>query len=98
MTAIIKRPGQPAFTRQIENTLSDFQQLVGGHIETVYLPGRIIMIVNEEGKLMNLKPNFRMGNDLIVGPAVFLSSDGEEFPGLSERQENYIWRVMSCVL
>ena len=98
MTAIIKRPGQPAFTRQIENTLSDFQQLVGGHIETVYLPGKIIMIVNEESKLMNMKPNFRLGNDLIVGTAVFVSADGEEFAGLSERQENYIWRMMSCVL
>ena len=98
MTAIIKNPGQPAFTRQIENTLTAFQQLVGGYIQTINLPGRIIMIVNEEGKLMNLKPNFRFGNDLIVGTAVFVSADGEEFVGLSERQENYIWRMMSCVL
>ena len=47
---------------------------------------------------MNLKPTFRFGNDLIVGTAVFVSADGEEFAGLSERQENYIWRMMSCVL
>ena len=98
MTAIIKCPGQPAFIRQIENTLTAFQQLVGGYIEIVYLPGKIIMVINEEGKLMNMKPNFRLGNDLIVGTAVFVSADGEEFAGLSERQENYIWRMMSCVL
>lgn len=98
MTAIIKRPGQPAFIRQIDNELSALQDLVGGYIQTVYLPHGVIMIVNEEGKLMGLKPNFRFGNDLIVGTAVFVSADGEEFAGLSERQENYIWRMMSCVL
>ena len=32
MTAIIKRPGQPAFTREIENTLKALQDLVDGHI------------------------------------------------------------------
>lgn len=98
MTAIIKNPGQPAFTRQIDNELSALQDLVGGYIQTVYLPHGVIMIVNEEGKLMNLKPNFRLEHDLIVGTAVFVSADGEEFTGLSERQENYIWRMMSCVL
>lgn len=98
MTAIIKNPGQPAFIRQIDNELSALQDLVGGYIQTINLPGRIIMIVNEEGKLMGLKPNFRLEHDLIVGTAVFVSADGEEFAGLSERQENYIWRMMSCVL
>ena len=98
MTAIIKNPGQPAFIRQIDNELSALQDLVGGYIQTINLPGKIIMIVNEESKLMNMKPNFRFGNDLIVGTAVFVSADGEEFAGLSEQQENYIWRMMSCVL
>lgn len=98
MTAIIKNPGQPAFTRQINNELSALQDLVGGYIQTVYLPHGVIMIVNEEGKLMGLKPNFRLEHDLIVGTVVFVSADGEEFTGLSERQENYIWRMMSCVL
>ena len=98
MTAIIKNPGQPAFIRQIDNELSALQDLVGGYIQTVYLPHGVIMIVNEEGKLMGLKPNFQLEHDLIVGTAVFVSADGEEFAGLSERQENYIWRMMSCVL
>lgn len=98
MTAIIKNPGQPAFIRQIDNELSALQDLVGGYIQTVYLPHGVIMIVNEEGKLMGLKPNFRLEHDLIVGTAVFVSADGEEFTGLSEQQENYIWRMMSCVL
>lgn len=98
MTAIIKRPGQPAFTREIENTLKALQDLVDGHIETVLLPGRICMIVNDAGKLLDFPPNFRLGNDLIVGTAVFVGVSGEEFCGLSLMQENYVWRMMSCVL
>ena len=94
MTAIIKNPGQSAFTRQVENTLAAFQQLVGGHIEAVYLPDQIIMIVNEEGKLIGLPPNFRLNYDTIVGTAVFVSADGEEVTGLSEQQENYIRRML----
>lgn len=98
MTAIIKRPGQPAFTREIENKLKAFQDLVGGHIETVLLPGGVCMIVNDAGKLLDFPPNFRLGNDLIVGTAVFVGVSGEEFCGLSLMQENYVWRMMSCVL
>ena len=98
MTAIIKRPGQPAFTREIENTLKAFQALVDGHIEPVWMPGGICMIVNEDGKWLELKPNFRLGNDLIVGTAVFVGVSGEEFCGLSVAQENYVWRMMSCVI
>lgn len=52
------------------------------------------MIVNEEGKLIGLPPNFRLNYDTIVGTAVFVSADGEEFAGLSEQQENYIRRML----
>ena len=98
MTAIIKPPGRPAFTREVENTLKAFQQLVGGHIEPVWLTGGVCLIVNEDGKWLGLKPNFRLGNDLIVGTAVFVGVSGEEFCGLSAAQENYVWRMMSCVI
>ncbi len=95
MTAIIKRPGQPAFRRTIDNDLETLQDLVGGYIETVTLPGRIVMIVNREGKLLGLAPNFRTDHDLIRGTAVFVSAAGEDFGNLNMAQKNYIWRAMS---
>ena len=98
MTAIIKSPGRPAFTREIENSLKTLQDLVGGYIEPVRLPGGICMIVNEEGKLLGLKPNFRLEHDLIVGTVVFVATSGEDFCGLSVSQENFIWRMMSWVV
>ena len=98
MTAIIKRPGQPAFSKEVENSLQSLQKLVGGYIETVSLPRGICMIVNEEGKVHRLQPNFRLEHDLIVETDVFVGVSGEEFCGLSVAQENYVWRMMSCVM
>ena len=98
MTAIIKRPGQPAVSQEVENSLKALQNLVGGYIETVSLPHGICMIVNEEGKLQGLQPNFRLDHDLIVGTAVFVGVSGEDFCSLSVVQENTVWRMMSWVL
>lgn len=98
MTAIIKRPGQPAFRREIDNTLESLQELVDGYIETVNLPGGIVMIVNEEGKILHLPINFHLNCDLIRGTAVFVSVNGEDFCSLNQAQENAVWREMSHVL
>lgn len=81
---IIKRPGEKhGHLASIKNTLENFQKIVGGYIEAVpYWPDTVI-IVNEEGKLKGLKPNFYMGafpyGDLIVGTAIVCGVDGEEF-------------------
>lgn len=98
MTAIIKRPGRPAFRREIDNTLEALQELVGGYIETVSLPGGIVMIVNEEGKILRLPINFHLNCDLIRGTAVFVSVNGEDFCSLNQAQENAVWRAMSYVI
>lgn len=94
MTAIIKRPGQPAVIQEVENSLKALQELVDGYIEPVWLPGGICMIVNEEGKLLGLEPNFPLERDLIVGAAVFVGVDGDQFCGLSLAQQEYIGRMM----
>ena len=91
MTAIIKHPGQPAVSQEVENSLKALQNLVGGYIETVSLP-------HGEGKLQGLQPNFRLDHDLIVGTAVFVGVSGEDFCSLSVVQENTVWRMMSWVL
>lgn len=94
MTAIIKPPGQPTVIQEVENSLKALQELVGGYIEPVCLPGGICMIVNEEGKLLGLEPNFPLERDLIVGTAVFVGVDGDQFCGLSPAQQEYIRRMM----
>lgn len=61
--------------------LKELQEFVGGYIEVVPLGNGKIMVVNEEGRLLNLPPNWavttRYGlSDLIVGNAL-VCEDGE---------------------
>ena len=81
--------------------LKELQALVGGYIETVptVLADNwtreedvgVIMLVNEEGKLMGLPPNraatvmIQSLSDIIVGTAVLMGRRGKELIGLSER-------------
>ena len=78
----------------IENTLEALQAAVDGYIETVRLvPGRAVMIVNEEGLLRGMTPNpiaSAVANTQIVGPAVVVGVDGEDFTDIPEDVERCI--------
>lgn len=82
--AIIKRPDEKyGHVTNISCTLKNLQKTVEGPIETVPLVGGNVLIVNEEGKLRGLERNFIMGlppfHDIIVGTAILVGTDGEEF-------------------
>lgn len=69
----------------IENTLANLQEFVGGYIEVSYAIEGVIMILNEEGKFQNLKPNFILSSyDMIVGDVLFIGNAGEEFGSISD--------------
>lgn len=87
MKAIIKEVGQSPRVEDIKNDLATLQGLVGGYIECVTVGKGIILVVNEEGKLDGLPVNFPLGNDFIVGTAVFVADgfDGD-FTDLSDEQ------------
>lgn len=81
---IIKNSNEKCFITEIEQDLKSLQNAVGGYIEAPYVPvlteNGITMFINEEGKLLNLKPSIAiMSNgefiDVIAGSAVFTSSD-----------------------
>jgi hypothetical protein len=61
-------------------TLSEMQACVGGYIELIHLKDGVILVVNEEGKLNNLKPNIiatelaGLTDDYIVGDVLLISS------------------------
>ena len=80
---LVKEPGKLSEVREIENTLEAFQTIVGGHIEALRIRDDLCCYVNEDGKLLNMRPNFIIGRqyvskvDIIVGPAVFFRSDDE---------------------
>lgn len=84
----IKIKGRTVSEVEIENTLEALQAAVDGYIETVTLiPGKAVMIVNEEGLLRNLPPNpaaSMISNTKIVGTAIIVGVDGEEFTDVPE--------------
>lgn len=78
----------------IENTLEALQHSVDGYIETVTLiPGKAVMIVNEEGLLRGMTPNpaaSMIAGTKIVGPALIVGVDGDEFTDIPADIEHTI--------
>lgn len=81
ISAIIIEPGKDPRIEKIHNELHALQRLVDGYIEVCPLAEDMVMIINEEGKLRGLPRNFWMEviGDYIVGTAVFVGVDGDEF-------------------
>jgi len=68
----------------VENSLTNLQEFVGGYIELAYVEG-VMMIINEEGKLQNLKPNFILSSwDVVVGNVLFTGNANENFASISD--------------
>jgi len=96
---VFKKPGKTPIGIEIENTLEKLQELVEGYIEIIRAndDGSILMIVNEEGRIHNLKPNIWVGNTNIVGNVVFVQngSDGE-FHSLTDDMVKTIIKMLSA--
>ncbi len=79
----IKFKGRIIEEIEIDNTLEALQSAVDGNIEAVTLiPGKAVMIVNEEGLLRGMAPNpaaSMIARTKIVGPALIVGVDGDEF-------------------
>lgn len=93
MKILIKEVGKPFRAESVDkvtlNDLSWLQKKVGGFIECVHpFPDRKIMLIcNEEGKMIGLYPNLFIAGDVIAGDVIFCSYDEEgESIGLTEEQ------------
>jgi len=75
---ITKRVGQKCTVEEIENSLRSLQQIVGGYIEILRMDFNpaLILICNEEGKLLNLEPTLDLGYDVICGNYLIAKDDG----------------------
>lgn len=84
MRVLLKQPGLPAEVIDVPNELHALQDLVNGHIETIKVTRRSYCIVNEEGLLRHMLPNFWLYGELIVGPAVFVGVKGDGFRDITD--------------
>ncbi len=88
---LVVEPGKAPRPAKVEDTLEAFQQIVGGPIEAgCYLPQRVMLVCNSEGKNMGLPPN-RVNpadsGDTITGTFLLCSFEGEHFASLTAAQQ-----------
>ena len=83
----------------IENKLEELQEQVEGYIECVTLiPDKLVMVVNEEGLIRELPYNMSasiIARRNIVGNALIVCSDGEEFTDISKE---YVKEITDKIL
>ena len=97
MKIVVKKVGQKPEVKEIQGTLEEYQEIVGGCIECFPVFDDILCVCNEEGKLLGLHSNFVLNRDLIVGDVFFCSAGEEDFEGLDDCQVNFIMSVMTAI-
>ena len=96
MRVLMIEPMKEPYVVDIGNDLKSMQDVVGGLIEVINLEDDIVMVDNEEGKLIGLEGNRRVGRDIIAGTFFLCGSNDEgEFISLTEEQIDKIGRA-SC--
>ncbi len=77
--AIGKLPGHPPFEVFIPNDLRALQTFVRGYIETVTVASDLVVICNEEGRLLGLQPNCSVAGVDFCGPVLLVGIANYEF-------------------
>lgn len=93
--AIVKRVDEPiGHVTAISNSLRNLQKTVGGYIETVtfFYEGKpVVVICNEEGRLLGLPYNCTIGGVDFCGDIIAVGVDGDEFTDLPESISRKTW-------
>jgi hypothetical protein len=70
-------PGKPAEPVTVQNTLEGLQAEVDGYIECTYpFEDNVVVIGNEEAKLIGMEGNRRINGAIYAGPLVIVGDDG----------------------
>lgn len=76
-------PGNIPYVTTLNNDLDSLQKAVSigcdhqGLIEIIDIADNVAILCNEEGKLLGLEGNRRLGNDIIVGVFYVVGTDDE---------------------
>jgi len=82
ITALMVEPGKHPEVVTLENTLDALQKAVSigadyqGLIEIIEIENGVCLLMNEEGKLIGLEGNRKVGNDIITGVFYVVGEDG----------------------
>ena len=84
ITVYVKRPGEVPALTEIDNDLKTLQTIVDGYIEIVTLTKDLVIICNEDGKLLGLDHNCRILGENFVGTIIFSGKRGENLASLRQ--------------
>ena len=87
MRILIIEPQKVPYEKEIDKDFRVMQSIVGGLIQAVDLDKNTSLVCNEEGKLIGLEGNRRVGEDIIAG-TFFLCGFNEEgeFTSINDEQ------------
>lgn len=88
LKVIYKEVGKKPKTMFIEDTLEAKQKAVGGLIEVVPYKENLLLVCNDEGKLLDLPANVQFLNDYIAGNFFIVGDDYENggFKSLTQKE------------
>ena len=93
MKVVMVEPNKPAYVTEIDNDYKSIHDTVGGLIEPIYFLDEqgVVMVGNEEAKLIGLEGNRRFTEGIIAGPFFICGDNGEDFCSLTDEQcEKYV--------
>lgn len=86
MTVVMVEPGKPAYKTEIGTDLESLQKAVGGLIDIMRIDNKVNIVFNDEGKLIGLEGNRRIGGHIIVGNFFVCGENGEDLCSLTDEQ------------
>ena len=85
LRVVYVEPGKPAYEAEILHDLRAEQKAVGGLIEPIYLDDDLLIVGNEESKLIGMPGNRRLeGIGIIAGPFFAVGDDEGDFRSLTD--------------
>lgn len=90
INVLVVEPGKAPRPAKVENTLETFAKIVGGPVEAgCYLPQRVMLICQENGKQQGLPPNRAnpRAGDYIAGTFLLCGFEDDSFISLTPAQQ-----------
>jgi hypothetical protein len=93
MNILIKKPNSDFELAKINNSFEEYKKILGGYVELIPFYKKITILVNEEGRLLDLPFNIGVNNIPIYGNMIFVSRKKSDFTSLTKRQINQIKKL-----
>ena len=88
MKILVCEPHKRPYVKEIEHTLENLQQVVGGYIQALYpFDDGVAIVANEEALLIGLEPNRAVERyGIIFGTFFICGLTADDFTGLTDEQ------------